>query len=63
MYTAGEQLRDGDKGVCVEWLRSGCKVEKGVWVQEVDLWRAWQEGGSATGGRSREAAEVVPAMR
>ena len=48
MYTASEQSTGGDKGVCVEGLRSGYKVEKGVWVwvQEVDL-REWQEGGRA----------------
>ena len=46
MYTDSDESTGGDKGVCVEGLRNGCKVEKGVWVQEVDL-RAWQEGGSA----------------
>jgi hypothetical protein len=46
MYTASDESTGGDKGVCVEGLRNGCKVEKGVWVQEVDL-RGWQEGGCA----------------
>lgn len=32
MFTASKQLTGGDKGVCVEGLRSGCKVEKGVCV-------------------------------
>ena len=45
MYTASDESTSGDKGVCVKGLRSGCRVEKGVWVQEVDL-REWQEGGS-----------------
>jgi len=30
MYTASDQSAGGDKGVCVEGLRNGCKVEKGV---------------------------------
>jgi len=46
MYTASDESTGGDKGVCVEGLRNGYKVEKGVWVQEVDL-REWQEGGCA----------------
>jgi hypothetical protein len=58
MYTASDQSTGGDKGVCVEGLRNGCKVEKGVWVQEVGL-RAWQEGGSAIVRRKSRQAKAL----